>query len=87
MSEGPKSGERTIQVAITGEEQVGADRPEPTGDALIAGRYRVQRRIGKGGMGEVMAARDEQKFNKTVSLGGGPGPSCNLPLLQGGEGQ
>ena len=60
MSEGPKSGERTIQVAVTGEEQVGADRPEPTGDVLIAGRYRVQRRIGKGGMGEVMAARDEQ---------------------------
>ena len=29
MSEGPKTGERTIQVAITGEEQVGADRPEP----------------------------------------------------------
>ena len=60
MSEGPKSGERTIQVAITGEEQVGADRPEPSGETLIAGRYRVQRRIGKGGMGEVMAARDEQ---------------------------
>jgi len=60
MSDRPKSAERTIQVAITGEEQPGADRPEPTGDSLIAGRYRVQRRIGKGGMGEVMAARDEQ---------------------------
>ncbi len=54
------SEERTIQVAVTGEEQPGADRPEPSGDSLIAGRYRVQRRIGKGGMGEVMAARDEQ---------------------------
>jgi hypothetical protein len=54
------TGERTIQVAVTGEEVPGADRPEATGDALIAGRYRVQRRIGKGGMGEVMAARDEQ---------------------------
>jgi serine/threonine-protein kinase len=53
------SEERTIQVAVTGEESQGADRPEAT-DALIAGRYRVQRRIGKGGMGEVMAARDEQ---------------------------
>ena len=53
-----ESGERTIQVAVTGEEQQGPDRPEATG--LIAGRYRVQRRIGKGGMGEVMAARDEQ---------------------------
>ena len=59
MSEGPKSGERTIQVAVTGEESQGADRPEAI-DTLIAGRYRVQRRIGKGGMGEVMAARDEQ---------------------------
>src|SRR6185312_7656003 len=53
------SEERTIQVAVTGEESQGVDRPEAT-DALIAGRYRVQRRIGKGGMGEVMAARDEQ---------------------------
>jgi serine/threonine-protein kinase len=52
------TGERTIQVAVTGEEHQGPDRPEPTG--LIGGRYRIQRRIGKGGMGEVMAARDEQ---------------------------
>ena len=51
---------RTIQVAVTGEEQVGPDRPEPSADALIGNRYRVQRRIGKGGMGEVMLARDEQ---------------------------
>jgi serine/threonine-protein kinase len=61
MSEGrpEKTGERTIQVAVTGEETPGADRPEAI-DTLIAGRYRVQRRIGKGGMGEVMSARDEQ---------------------------
>ncbi|MBV8757301.1 MAG: serine/threonine protein kinase [Deltaproteobacteria bacterium] len=52
--------QRTIQVAITGEEQVGPDRPEPSSDALIGNRYRLQRRIGKGGMGEVMLARDEQ---------------------------
>src|SRR6185312_11795126 len=51
---------RTIQVAVTGEEQVGPDRPEPASDSLIGNRYRVQRRIGKGGMGEVMLARDEQ---------------------------
>ena len=51
---------RTIQVAVTGEEQVGPDRPEPGADSLIGNRYRVHRRIGKGGMGEVMLARDEQ---------------------------
>src|SRR3569623_1872458 len=51
---------RTIQVAVTGEEQVGPERPEPGADSLIGNRYRVHRRIGKGGMGEVMLARDEQ---------------------------
>ncbi len=34
------------------------ERPEPP--ALIASRYKTARRIGKGGMGEVMLARDEQ---------------------------
>ncbi len=45
-----------------------ADQVEPSPDtggrpaprAILAGRYRLGRRIGKGGMGEVMAARDEQ---------------------------
>ncbi len=50
----------TIKVAITGEEDQGGDRPEAAEHSLIAGRYRLGRRIGKGGMGEVMAARDEQ---------------------------
>ncbi|MEO8843837.1 MAG: serine/threonine-protein kinase [Kofleriaceae bacterium] len=50
----------TIKVAITGEpEQPQQDREPPT-DQLVKGRYRLGRRIGKGGMGEVMAARDEQ---------------------------
>ncbi len=49
----------TIKVAITGEDEPREDRPAP-GDTLVAGRYRLGRRIGKGGMGEVMAARDEQ---------------------------
>ncbi|MFT3694956.1 MAG: serine/threonine-protein kinase [Kofleriaceae bacterium] len=50
----------TIKVAVTGEEEPpqSTDRPPPLG--LLADRYRLGRRIGKGGMGEVMAARDEQ---------------------------
>jgi len=54
-----KGEQATIKVAITGEE-VGPDRPEPSPDTMIGGRYRLGRRIGKGGMGEVMAARDVQ---------------------------
>jgi serine/threonine-protein kinase len=50
----------TIKVVMTGEEQQAPDRPEPSGQTLLAGRYRILRRIGKGGMGEVMAAHDEQ---------------------------
>ncbi len=50
----------TIKVAITGEEVAGPDRPEPGPEAMIGGRYKLGRRIGKGGMGEVMAARDVQ---------------------------
>ncbi|HEX5057902.1 MAG TPA: serine/threonine-protein kinase, partial [Kofleriaceae bacterium] len=56
---GDKGEQPTIKVAITGEE-VGADRPEPSPDTMMGGRYRLGRRIGKGGMGEVMAARDTQ---------------------------
>ena len=50
----------TIKVAITGETGEDAiERPESS-DTVVAKRYRLGRRIGKGGMGEVMAARDEQ---------------------------
>src|SRR5262245_39411766 len=55
-----KGDQPTIKVAITGEEMRGADRPAPDPDAILGGRYRLGRRIGKGGMGEVMAARDTQ---------------------------
>ena len=55
-----KADQATLKVAITGEELGGPDRPEPAPDSVVGGRYRLARRIGKGGMGEVMAARDVQ---------------------------
>jgi eukaryotic-like serine/threonine-protein kinase len=55
-----KDEQPTIKVAITGDELGGEDRPDPAPDAVVGGRYRLGRRIGKGGMGEVMAARDQQ---------------------------
>ena len=55
-----KADQPTIKVAITGEEQAGAQRPDPSPGAVVGGRYKLARRIGKGGMGEVMAARDVQ---------------------------
>jgi len=58
-----ESGERaspTIKVAITGENDEKQEDRSPSFDTLVVGRYRLGRRIGKGGMGEVMAARDEQ---------------------------
>ncbi|MGE5187189.1 MAG: serine/threonine-protein kinase, partial [Acidobacteriota bacterium] len=59
-SKGKPETQATIKVAVTGDEQPGPDRPAPSSETLLAGRYRIVRRIGKGGMGEVMAARDEQ---------------------------
>ncbi len=59
-TKGKPETQATIKVAVTGDEQPGPDRPAPSPETLLAGRYRVARRIGKGGMGEVMAARDEQ---------------------------
>ena len=50
----------TIKVAITGEDDENQEDRPASFDALVVGRYRLGRRIGKGGMGEVMAARDEQ---------------------------
>jgi serine/threonine-protein kinase len=48
-----------VAPASTGELPAG-DRPEASPGTLLAERYAMIRLIGKGGMGEVMAARDEQ---------------------------
>jgi serine/threonine-protein kinase len=52
----PSRGARAVAERDPGD----TDSAELAARPLLAGRYRVGRRIGKGGMGEVMAARDEQ---------------------------
>jgi serine/threonine-protein kinase len=53
------SGIRTLAVPGTIDERALRERTDPGPDTLVNARYRLARRIGKGGMGEVMAARDE----------------------------
>ncbi|HEX7838973.1 MAG TPA: serine/threonine-protein kinase, partial [Kofleriaceae bacterium] len=56
--------EGTVVVPPTPDEGLGEGTNEPrpprAGSPVLASRYRLGRRIGKGGMGEVIAARDEQ---------------------------
>jgi eukaryotic-like serine/threonine-protein kinase len=54
------TGVPTVEAPPTIDERNVVARPPATTGDLLANRYRVARRIGKGGMGEVMNARDEQ---------------------------
>src|SRR5687767_11474239 len=58
-----EKGDLTVMASVTvaekGAPDEKGDRPEAAPSSLV-GRYSVARRIGKGGMGEVMGARDEQ---------------------------
>ncbi len=59
-----ESGDGTVMASVTVADKGPEDKPA-TGDradapSSLVGRYYVARRIGKGGMGEVMGARDEQ---------------------------
>jgi serine/threonine-protein kinase len=54
------SSEEATVVAPPTEGETPDTDPPRAGPQILAGRYRLGRRIGKGGMGEVIGARDEQ---------------------------
>jgi serine/threonine-protein kinase len=59
MSSSDETDAPTGKREIT-EDEHPVDRADSPNDVLLGGRYRIRGRIGKGGMGEVMLASDEQ---------------------------
>ncbi len=55
-----RDDEKTLEVPGTIDERSLEPRPGAAAGVLLADRYRLARLMGKGGMGEVIAARDEQ---------------------------
>ncbi|MBA3393605.1 MAG: serine/threonine protein kinase [Deltaproteobacteria bacterium] len=55
-----EQGDLTVMAEVTVDDTGVGDRIDLPMASALGGRYKIARRIGKGGMGEVMGARDEQ---------------------------
>src|SRR5258705_13995276 len=79
---------RTVVIPPTSGEAPDQDtRPPRAGQPVLAGRYHLGRRIGKGGMGEGIAARDEQVGRDAAikrMRAAAPGERAGRRVLRGG---